>query len=93
MPEVLKYVPIDDIVLDSINKSYMKCEHPDLWNISISMYPTVLTDFHFADAIALLSNTTTQARQLLLNVESECKKMGLCLNSKKTKVMAFKNSQ
>ena len=25
----------------------------------------------------------------ILNVKSECKKMGLCLNSKKTKVMAF----
>ena len=35
MPEELKYVPIDDIVLDIINKYYMKCKQPDLWNISI----------------------------------------------------------
>ena len=34
MPEVLKYVPIDEIVLDIINKSYINSEQPDLWNIS-----------------------------------------------------------
>ena len=34
MPEVLKYVLIDDIVLDIINKSYINSEQPDLWNIS-----------------------------------------------------------
>ena len=35
MPEELKYVPINDTVIDIRNKSYMKCEQPDLWNISI----------------------------------------------------------
>ena len=34
MPEVLKYVPIDDIMLDIINKSYINSKQPDLWNIS-----------------------------------------------------------
>ena len=34
MPEVLKYVPIDEIVLDIINKSYINSEQPYLWNIS-----------------------------------------------------------
>ena len=34
MPEVLKYVPIGEIVLDIINKSYINSEQPDLWNIS-----------------------------------------------------------
>ena len=32
MPEVLKYVQINDICL--INKSFENCEQPDLWNIS-----------------------------------------------------------
>ena len=35
MPEVLRCVPIDDIVLDIIKKSHIKCKHTDLWNISI----------------------------------------------------------
>ena len=34
MPEVLKCVPINDIMLDIINKSYINSEQPDLWNIS-----------------------------------------------------------
>ena len=38
------------------------------------LHPTVLTDLDFADDIALLSNTASQARELLLRVESECKK-------------------
>ena len=38
------------------------------------LYPTVLTDLDFADDIALLSNTVSQARELPLRVESECKK-------------------
>ena len=33
MPDVLKYVPIDEIVLGIINKSYINSEHHDLWNI------------------------------------------------------------
>ena len=56
------------------------------------LHPTVLTDLDFADDIALLSNTVSQARELLLRVESECKKVGLHLNTKHTKVMAFNNS-
>ena len=38
------------------------------------LYPNVLTYLDFADDIALLSNTVSQARELLLMVESECKK-------------------
>ena len=34
MVEVLKYVQINDIMLDIINKSFENCEQPDLWNIS-----------------------------------------------------------
>ena len=56
---------------------------------SRGLHPTVLTDLDFADDISLLSNTLSQARELLLRVESECKKVGLHLNTKNTKVMAF----
>ena len=34
IPEVLKYVQINEIMLDIINKSFANCEQPDLWNIS-----------------------------------------------------------
>ena len=34
MPEVLKYVQINDIMVDIINNSFENCEQPDLWNIS-----------------------------------------------------------
>ena len=33
-------VPIDEIVLDIINKSYINSEQPDLWNISNIVQPT-----------------------------------------------------
>ncbi|XP_072165156.1 uncharacterized protein [Diadema setosum] len=52
--------------------------------------PSVMvTDLEFADDIALISDMTEKARELLLAVEKECKKIGLRLNAKKTKVMAF----
>ena len=41
MPEVLKYVLIDDIVLDIINKSYINSEQTDLWNIC-NIYVTIV---------------------------------------------------
>ena len=34
IPEVLKYIQINDIMLDIINKSFENCEQPDLLNIS-----------------------------------------------------------
>ena len=52
-------------------------------------YLTILTYLDFSDDKALLSNNVSQARELLLRVESECNKLGLHLNTKKTKVMAF----
>ena len=41
---------------------------------SLRLHPNVLADLYFADDIALLSNTVSQARELLLRVEYECKK-------------------
>ena len=51
--------------------------------------PITITDLDFADDIALISNNAEQASKLLLSVEAECKKMGLCLNAKKTKAMSI----
>ena len=42
--------------------------------ISRRVHPTILTYLDFADDIALLSNIVSQARKLLLRVESKCKK-------------------
>ena len=46
-----------------------------------------ISDLDFADDIVLMSNTVTQAQKLLLSVEEECKRVGLMLNSGKTKSM------
>lgn len=53
-------------------------------------HPTeTLTDLDFADDIALLSNQIQQAQELLFRVERSCKKVGLGLNAKKTKFLAY----
>ena len=49
----------------------------------------VLADLDFADDISLLSDEMRQAQELLLNVEIECKKVGLGLNGPKTKFLAY----
>ena len=46
-----------------------------------------ISDLDFADDIVLMSNTVKQAQKLLLSVEEECKRVGLMLNSGKTKSM------
>ena len=51
--------------------------------------PEILTDLDFADDIALLSEQTHQAQNLLNNVEVQCGKIGLKINDKKTKSMVF----
>ena len=48
-----------------------------------------LTDLDFADDIALISDEICQAQEMLLRVEKECKKVGLEINTKKTKSIAF----
>ena len=55
-----------------------------------SRHPAVtISDLDFADDIALLSENNEQAQQLLQNLEEESAKVGLHLNGKKTKVMAY----
>ena len=47
--------------------------------------PVVVTDLDFADDIALLSNNIQQAQELLQRVETSVAKVGLKMNSSKTK--------
>ena len=49
----------------------------------------VLTDLDYADDISLLSDHVEQAQELLTRVESECAKVGLRLNAKKTEVITY----
>ena len=51
--------------------------------------PVCICDLDFADYIVLISNEIEQAKQLLHRVETECRRMGLVLNVKKTKGMFF----
>ena len=50
---------------------------------------TAISDLDFADDIALLSEEIDQAQQLLERLEQQSAKVGLHLNDKKTKVMAY----
>ena len=61
MPEVLKYVPIDEIVLDVINKSYINSEQPDLSNISNIVPVPKSGDLTKADNYRGISLTTIMA--------------------------------
>ena len=51
-----------------------------------------IIDLDFADDIALVSENNQQAQELLLRLENEANKIGLHLNSKKTKFMSFNQS-
>ena len=51
--------------------------------------PFNITDLDFADDIALLSNTASQAQELLDKVEHAALRVGLHMNAKKTQFMAF----
>ena len=55
--------------------------------------PEVLTDLDFADDIALLSSEIHQAQSLLSKVESSVAKVGLKMNTAKTKFMSFNLEQ
>ena len=48
-----------------------------------------MTDFDFADDIALLSEELHQAQDLIQRVETSVAKVGLTMNAKKTKFMAY----
>ena len=48
-----------------------------------------ISDLSYADDIAIISEETEQAQGLLSRVEMNASEIGLQLNSKKTKIMAF----
>ena len=53
-------------------------------------HPSVsITDFSYADDVALISNNIEEAQTLLQRVEEECGNIGLKINSKKTEAMYF----
>ena len=54
--------------------------------------PLLVTDLDFADDIALLSEQIKQAQDLLTSVETSAPQIGLGMNAKKTKVMAYNQS-
>ena len=49
----------------------------------------VLADLDYADDISLMSDRVEQAQELLIRVETECAKVGLRLNAKKTEVITY----
>ena len=70
MLEVLKYVPIDEIVLDIINKSYINSEEPDLGNISNIVHVPKSGDLTKADNYRGISLTSIMAKtynRMILN--------------------------
>ena len=80
------------IVLDYALRQALK-EHEDLGftitpRKSRRIGPVTLSDLDFADDIALLSDNIIEAHQELLSrFDSECEKVGLNLNAKKTEYM------
>ena len=70
IPEVLKYVPIDEIVIDIINKSYINSEQLDLKNISnIVSVPKSgdLTKAHNYRGVSLISIMAKTYNRMILN--------------------------
>ena len=53
----------------------------------------MITDLSYADDIALISQDIEQAQELLSNVETQALKLGLKINSRKTEIMAFSQSE
>ena len=99
MMRILKAYGIPPNLLQAIEMMYTntkaKVLSPDgeteMFDITTGvLHPkVVLADLDFADDIALLSDEIAQAQELLLTVEKECKKVGLVLNAKKTKSVAY----
>ena len=53
----------------------------------------MITYLDFPDDITLLSDQIKQAQELLIRVEKECQNVGLGINAKKTKFMAFNTEE
>ena len=66
-------IELDYALIKAINGHEEELGFTIVLRRSRRLHPTVLTDLDVADDIALLSNIVSQARELLLRVESECK--------------------
>ena len=66
MPDVLKYVPINDIVLDIITNSYINSEQPDPWKISNIVPVPKYGDLTKADNYRGISLTSIMAKTYVL---------------------------
>ena len=51
--------------------------------------PTIVTDLDFADDLALITEETEQAQEVLTRLEQEAGKVGLHCNAKKTEIQTF----
>ena len=61
--------------------------------LQISYTYLILYTLSYADDIALISQDIEQAQELLSNVETQALKLGLKINSRKTEIMAFSQSE
>ena len=51
--------------------------------------PTIVTDLDFADDLAMITEETEHAQEVLTRLEQEAGKVGLHCNAKKTQIQAF----
>ena len=56
---------------------------------SLRVHPTIVTDLDFADDLALITEETEQAQEVLKRLEQEAGKVGLHCNAKKTEIQTF----
>ena len=73
--------------IDRSNERYLKKKKREEAD---DRYPAqTITDTYYADGLALLANTPTQADSLVLSLEQAAGGIGLCLNTDQTEFMCF----
>ena len=92
------YAPFLFIVLDCATRQAIDGREEELGftpknRRSRRVKPEMITDLDFVDDIALLSDQIKQAQELLNRVKKECHKVGLGINAKKTKFMAYNTEE
>ena len=86
------------IVLDYAMRSALKGKEEELGfpikkRRSRRVGPEMVTDLDFADDIALVTDEIGKAQEMLDRVERTALKVGLRINSKKTKVVAYNSKE
>ena len=74
---------------DMLDFQLRKKKPDDIANIS----PITITDMDFADDIALVSEGIKEAQKILTRVEKLAKRVGLSMNTGKTKYMSYNTIQ